>query len=73
MKKNVHVTKHPEGWQSKKAGNSRASSVHSTQAEAIARGRELAKAEQSELLIHGRDGKIREKDSHGPDPRRIKG
>jgi hypothetical protein len=55
------------------AGGGRASSVHDTQAEAIARGRELARNRQSELLIHGRDGRIRERDSHGRDPNPPKG
>ena len=44
-----------------------------TQEDAIRRGRELAEQEQSELVVHGKDGKIREKDSHGHDPRDIPG
>lgn len=61
------------GWQAKKAGNERASAVTRTQAEAIKRGRELAKTEKSELIVQGRDGRIRAKDSEGNDPRRTKG
>ncbi len=67
-KKNVHVAKHNDGWAVKKEGNQRASSVHPTQKQAIDAGRDAAKAERSELVIHGRDGKIRDKDSFGPDP-----
>jgi len=67
-KKNVHVVTHPEGWAAKKEGNTRASSVHDTQREAIAAARKLAINEKSELVIHGRDNKIRDKDSYGPDP-----
>jgi hypothetical protein len=36
-------------------------------------GRKLAEQEQSELVIHSEDGKIREKDSHGNDPRNFPG
>jgi len=67
-KKNVHVVKHNDGWAVKKEGNERASSVHRTQQEAIDVGRGAAKGERSELVIHGRDGKIRDKDSFGNDP-----
>ncbi len=67
-KKNVHVVKHDDGWAVKKEGNERASSVHSTQQQAIDVGRTAAQAERSELVIHGRDGRIRDKDSYGNDP-----
>ena len=67
-KKNVHVVKHDDGWAVKKEGNRRASSVHRTQREAIDSGKEAAKGERAELVIHGRDGKIRDKDSFGNDP-----
>ncbi len=67
-KKNVHVVKNDDGWAVKKEGNGRASSVHRTQQQAIDAGRVAAKAERSELVIHGRDGRIRDKDSFGPDP-----
>ena len=43
------------------------------QAAAITRGRVVARNQQSELLIHGRDGRIRERDSHGRDPHPPKG
>ena len=44
-----------------------------TQDEAIRWGRRLAERENGELVIHGDDGQIREKDSHGNDPRDIPG
>lgn len=65
--KNQHVVKHEKGWQVKGAGNTKATKVTSTQKEAINIAREISKNQSSELLIHGRDGKIREKDSHGND------
>ncbi len=68
MGKNVHIVPHDDGWAVKKEGNERASSVHPTQKDAIGAGRDAARREQAELLIHGRDGRIRERDSHGNDP-----
>ena len=67
-KKNQHVVSHQNGWAVKSEGASKASSVHSTQKEAIDRGREVAKNQKSELLVHGRNGRIRARDSHGNDP-----
>lgn len=62
-KGNQHVVPHSEGWAVKGEGNSRATSVHPTQREAIDAGREVARNQSGELLIHGRDGRIRERDS----------
>ena len=67
-KRNQHVVPYPDGWAVKPEGGEKASSVHDTQAEAIERAREIARNQGSELLIHGRDGRIRERDSHGNDP-----
>lgn len=66
--KNQHVVPHDGGWAVKGAGNSRATSVHATQAEAIQSARGIARNQASELLIHGRNGQIRERDSFGGDP-----
>lgn len=63
-----HVVPHPEGWAVKVEGGKRASSVHQTQQEAIDRAREIASNQGAELYVHGRDGRIRERDSHGHDP-----
>ena len=71
--KNQHVTKHNDGWQVIGAGNSKATKVTKTQKEASDVARGIAKNQESELVIHGRNGQIREKDSHGNDPRNVKG
>ena len=68
MGKNQHVVPHSDGWAVRSAGNDRATSVHDTQAEAIDQARDIARNQQSELLIHGRDGRIRARDSYGNDP-----
>lgn len=68
MGKNQHVTPHPNGgWQVKGAGNKRATIITDTQAEARAIARELAIKNQSELIVHRIDGRIREKNSYGND------
>ncbi|MBO9378077.1 DUF2188 domain-containing protein [Sphingomonas histidinilytica] len=66
--KNQHVVPHEGGWAVKGAGNSRATSVHETQAQAIEAARNIARNQESELLIHRRNGQIRERDSFGNDP-----
>lgn len=71
--KNQHVTPHPDGWQVKGAGNNNATAVTNTQTEAIKIAREIAKNQESELIVHGTNGKIRKKDSKGNDPSNIKG
>ena len=67
-KRNQHVVPHKDGWAVRSAGSQRASSVHRTQREAIDTGRDIARNQRTELFIHGRDGRIRERDSHGNDP-----
>lgn len=67
-KKNVHVVPHDDGWAVRREGNERSSSVHDTQRDAIDAAREAARRDQSELFIHGKDGKIRDRDSYGNDP-----
>lgn len=68
-KKSQHVVKRKDGdWAVKKGGSSRATKVYKTQKEAIVEGRKIAKKQKAEFYIHGRDGKIREKDSYGNDP-----
>lgn len=66
--RNQHVVPHDDGWAVKPEGGQRASSVHDTQSEAIEHAREIARHQNSELFVHGRDGRIRERDSHGRDP-----
>ena len=73
MGKNQHVVPHPEGWAVKGEGNSKATKITDTQQQAIDYGRQVATNQNSELLIHGKDGKIRAKDSHGNDPYPPKG
>ncbi|MGL4652844.1 DUF2188 domain-containing protein [Cetobacterium sp.] len=73
MGKNQHVIPRNDAWAIKGAGNSKVTKVFSTQKEAMSYGRAIAINQNSELIIHGKDGKIREKNSYGNDPRDIKG
>ena len=67
--RNQHITKRSDGnWQVKGEGTSRASFVTTTQSEAIKLGRRICSNQESELIVHRRDGRIRAKDSHGHDP-----
>ena len=66
--KNQHVVKHSEGWSVKGAGNSKATKVTRTQADAIEVAQNIARNQQSDTKIHGRDGKIRAGNSYGNDP-----
>lgn len=72
-KEDVHTVPHENGWANVRPGGERASSVHTTQAEAIERGREIAQNSGGEHVIHGRDGRIRESNSYGNDPHPPKG
>ena len=67
-KKNQHVVPHQRGWAVKGSGNSCATSVHGTQREAIKAAREAAIRRGGELLIHGKNGRIRERNTYGNDP-----
>ena len=71
--KTTHVVPRPDGWAVKKGGAQRASSLHPTQKEAIQEARQLSRNEGTELKIHGKNGRIRESDSHGNDPYPPKG
>jgi hypothetical protein len=68
MGKNQHVVQREEGWAVRGEGNSRDTSHHRTQGDAIERARGIARHERSEVVIHDRRGLIRDKDSYGPDP-----
>ncbi len=74
MGKNQHVVPHPRGgWQVKGAGNNKATVRTNTQKAAIEIARTISKNQRSELIIHGTNGQIRGKDSHGKDPYPPKG
>jgi len=68
MGKNQHIVPKDNGWAVKGAGNSKVTKTFETQKDAIDFGRQIAKNQESELVIHRKDGTIRDKDSYGNDP-----
>lgn len=67
-KRDIHVVPHPDGWATKREGAHRAGVVTDTQGAAIERARDQAKRSHVEVVIHRRDGTIRDSDSYGNDP-----
>lgn len=67
-KKDIHVVPHKDGWATKKEGAQRAGVVVDTQKAAIDRARDQAKRDRVEIVIHRKDGSIRDSDSYGNDP-----
>lgn len=68
MGKNQHVVQRDDGWAVRGEGNTRDTSHHSTQEDAFEAARDIAQRQKSEVFIHGRDGKIRDRNSYGNDP-----
>lgn len=62
-----HVVPNGEKWSVRRAGAERASGTFVTQKEAVNKARELARSQQTEVYVHGRDGRIRERSTHGRD------
>jgi hypothetical protein len=62
-----HVVPNGEKWSVWRSGASRATKTFATQNEAIDRAREIARNQATELFVHGRDGRIRSRDSYGND------
>ena len=67
-RKTTHVVPDPNGgWNVKKGGQKKPVSHHLKKSTAEQEARRLSKKENTELFIHGEDGKIQRKDSHGGD------
>ena len=72
MPKGVHVVPAGGRWGVRRAGSSRLTSTHRTQNAAINRAVPIAKREHTEVVIHRRNGQIRDSDSYGHDPSSIR-
>ena len=69
MSNQIHVTKRPNGnWAIKQPDNQRASKICNTQAEAMQVAIGIAKNQGLEMVVHGVDGRIREKNTYRKDP-----
>lgn len=56
------------GWIVKKSGTEFSRKIYPTQREAIQQGVSISKMERSELIIHRKDGSIRDVRSYAADP-----
>jgi len=62
-KKDIHVVPHKQGWATRQEGASRAGVVTPTQKQAIDKARDQARRDKVEVVIHRKDGRIRDSDS----------
>ncbi len=69
MGKDRHVSKNTQGSGWKVTVGGRTTSTHRTQKNADVEAQRSAKKVGADVVVHGRDGKIRSKDTYGkPDP-----
>ena len=73
MTKQHHVVPNEKGWCVKTNNAQKASRCFTTKKEAINYGRQVSKNQKTEFVIHNKNGKIAQKNSHGNDPYPPKG
>ena len=56
------------GWDVKASGGKKSVYHADTKADAVKRGREISRNQNTEMIVHKLDGKIQYCDSHGKDP-----
>lgn len=61
---NQHVVPHEGGWAIKGEGNEKYTAIFDTQDEAISRAISIAKSYKSDVIIHRKDGTIRDRMSY---------
>lgn len=59
--KNQHVVKSDGGWAVKSGGAERAPKTFARQDKAIEHASKIARTKHSDVIIHGKDGRIRER------------
>lgn len=69
----IHTVSSEKGWANRKEGSNRSLSTHATKKEAVTAGRERARKDKTEHMIHNLDGTISSRNSYGNDPVRRKG
>jgi len=68
-RKTHHVVPAPKGgWNVIKGGSDKASKHFDKKEKAVDWGREVSKNQKTELVIHKKDGRIQDPESHGKDP-----
>jgi hypothetical protein len=73
MARNQHVVPHERGWAVIADGAEAPAAVFKTQHEAWERAKALARKDRAEALLHGRNGRIRERNTYGYDPQQSRG
>lgn len=68
IKRNQHVVPLGNGWAVKGEGNAKFTAITERKAEATSIAKQIAKNYHSEIIIHGKDGTIQNKNSFGNDP-----
>ena len=66
--KRIRITGTRGNWAGKREGASRASFTTDNKREAIDKGKELAKKNEGQLVIHKQNGRIQEERTYGKDP-----
>lgn len=74
MSDSHHVVPNPNGgWDIKRGGGERSIKHFDIKQDAVDTARKISQNQETELVIHNKDGQIGKKDSHGNDPRNIPG
>ena len=73
MGKNQHVVMHDDRWAVTEEGGSAPVAWCRTQGQAWEKAKAIARRERSEAVLHGKDGRVRERNTYGYDPRSSKG
>lgn len=69
MAKSTHVVPNSSGgWDIKQSGGKRSSGHFDRKQDAVDRARDISRNQKTELVIHNKNGRISQKDSHGNDP-----
>lgn len=61
---NQHVVPHPDGWAIRGEGNEKYTAIFDLQSEAIERAKDIAVNYRSSVVIHRKDGTIRDRISY---------
>jgi len=65
LERNIHIVPSGGNWARVLEGSDKPAAVYKTQKEAIAKAREIAFKNKVALVIHGKDGRIRDYSSYG--------
>lgn len=67
-KRNQHVIPRGDQWAVRGAGARRDTELFDRKQDAVDQARGISQNQQTELVVHGQNGRIQYKDSHGQDP-----